>query len=106
MFSGIKQIFTEKRKSRKLILGFGVFLLTFLVLFFSDHGIFKRISLEAKRRELVEKYDAEKLKKDSILKVIEKLKTDTLEIERIAREKYGMVKPGEEVFFIKKKTQE
>lgn len=31
------------------------------------------------------------------------MKNDTLEIERLAREKYGMIKQGEKVIFINKK---
>jgi cell division protein FtsB len=36
---------------------------------------------------------------------IKKLKLDTLEIERIAREKYGMTKPNEDVYYIKKDSK-
>ena len=35
---------------------------------------------------------------DSLKKTIEKLKTDTAYIERIAREKLGMAKKGEKVY--------
>jgi cell division protein FtsB len=38
---------------------------------------------------------------DSLRSVIRILETDTTEIERLARERYGYVREGEEVFVIK-----
>ena len=40
---------------------------------------------------------------DSLLRHIRILETDTLEIERLARQNFGMIKPGEEVYFTDKK---
>ena len=40
---------------------------------------------------------------DSLKKLEIQMKNDTLEIERLAREKYGMIKQGEKVIFINKK---
>jgi cell division protein FtsB len=41
----------------------------------------------------------ERLKTDSLHNQIKLLENDDYEVEKIAREKYGMVKPGEKVFF-------
>lgn len=106
MINKLINSFKENSKSRKIIFGSSAFLIVFLILFFSDNGIFTRLRLEAGKRTMVHKIEEEKLKKDSLYRIIEKLKKDTTEIERIAREKYGMVKPGEEIFFIKKKNDE
>ncbi|MFW6276782.1 MAG: FtsB family cell division protein [Bacteroidota bacterium] len=38
---------------------------------------------------------------DSLKQRIKMLQKDTSEIERVAREKYGMVKPGEKVYILK-----
>ncbi len=84
-----------KRYRWLLVLGFVV---VFFFFMFSDHGIYTRFSLESKKTELYESISQEQKNADSLQKIIKKLRTDTLEIERIAREKYGMIKPGEEVF--------
>lgn len=67
---------------------------------FSDHGVLTRFSLERQKISLKNKIEEEHRKKEVINSQIKHLQSDTLEIERIAREKYGMVKPGEEVFHI------
>jgi cell division protein FtsB len=41
---------------------------------------------------------------DSLRAAIRHLETDTTEIERLARERYGYVREGEEVFIIKRDT--
>lgn len=41
-----------------------------------------------------------KYQRDSLQRNIEKLHSDTLLIEQIAREKYGMIKQGETVFIV------
>jgi len=102
-----KQFFINIKESSKVRKRYALWVLllaslNFIV--FSDHGVLKRIKLESQKKELSQKIELEYKYKDSLNKVIKKLQNDTLEIERIAREKYGMVKPGEEVFIIKQKT--
>jgi cell division protein FtsB len=67
---------------------------------FSSRGLFSRVSLEMERHSLKERVEADTLEQDSLKRVIERLQTDTLLIERIAREKYGMVRPGERVIIV------
>lgn len=62
---------------------------------FSPSGIINRILLTKKQKELLQQIDYEKKIQDSLLKTIDVLQNDTLEIERIAREKYGMKRPNE-----------
>ncbi len=75
-----------------------LFMLIFLV--FSDHGILKRIKLEVDNHSLQESINEQKRVNDSLGNRIRALQEDTLEIEKIAREKYGMVKPGETVILV------
>jgi cell division protein FtsB len=67
---------------------------------FSSRGLFSRVSLEMERHSLKERIAADTLEQDSLKRVIERLQSDTVLLERIAREKYGMVRPGERVFII------
>lgn len=65
---------------------------------FSNFGVLKRVSLEVKKRSLQSSIKNELQRKDSLTQHIQLLQKDSLEIERIAREKYGMHKPNEKVY--------
>ena len=68
------------------------------LIFFSDRGL---ISLQALKKEKLEiQNDINNLRNQIAMleKEEEKLKFDEKYIERIAREKFKMVKPGERVF--------
>ena len=54
------------------------------------------------RKEKQELININKQTTDSLQLIINQLQSDSLEIERISREKYGMTKENEEVFYIKK----
>ena len=43
---------------------------------------------------------------DSLRGLIHDLQHDTLKIERLARERYGYLRPGERVYIIKRDTSE
>lgn len=78
-----------------------IIVLAFIV--FSPSGLINRILLNNKQKELLKLINQEKLVQDSLVKSIDQLKNDTLEIERIAREKFGMKRPGEKLFLVPKK---
>jgi len=83
-----------------LILILGGFVVIWFT-FFDTYSIWTRIQLSQRKAEL--KAKTEKLKKETaVLKhKIKDLKTDPFLLERIAREEYGMKKPGETVYKIK-----
>lgn len=86
-----------------VIVGLALFM-TFVL--FSRYGLINRLELESAKNELKDKIAAEIQRGDSLKAVIHGLKYDTTEIERIAREKYGMVKEGEKVYYIEKEKKE
>ena len=70
----------------------------FIVFIFGDHGLLKLYKIKSKRQIVQKKIVAlreerEKLKTEKI-----KIENDLSYIEKIAREKYKMVKPGEKIF--------
>lgn len=69
---------------------------------FSDHGLYKRLDLELDKSEMVENIENEIELRDSLKKLKKVMLSDTFEIERLAREKYGYIKEGEEIYFIDK----
>jgi len=93
--------FKENSKKRFKWILFAIFISVFAFILISDHGLIKRFALESEKSNLTNRIEQEYKVKDSLNSIIKKLQNDTLEIERIAREKYGMVKSGEEVFYIK-----
>jgi cell division protein FtsB len=69
---------------------------------FSPYGIIKSIKLAGQRTDAYNELLHIKKTNDSLRDKIHQIRTDTIEIERIAREKYGLVKKGERVFIRKK----
>ena len=78
-----------------------VFLFCFsliIVFIFGDHGLLKLYKIKNERQLIQKKIaslreEREKLKTEKI-----KIENDLSYIEKIAREKYKMVKPGEKIF--------
>ena len=98
----INQIRDYALKRRKVLIIGGIFLVISAFILFSDHGVISLISLQSKKSELAGEIDDLKTREDSLNAIINRLHSDTLEIERIAREKYGMVRKGEKVYYILK----
>ena len=91
-----------KNIGRRILIVLGTLLLIYVIT--ADYGFLKRIQLEQQVKELNEQIKTQKHIENSIKIYIQKLNSNT-EIEKIAREKYGMVKPNEEVYHIKKKEE-
>jgi len=65
---------------------------------FGKKGILQRVELEMENRQLKEKLKTEQDKSLMLQKEIEELRTSDKKIEKVAREKYNMVKDGEEIY--------
>jgi cell division protein FtsB len=65
---------------------------------FGKKGILQRVELEMENRNLKEKLAQEQQKTIMLQKEIEEIKTSDKKVEKVAREKYGMVKEGEEIY--------
>lgn len=83
-----------------------LFVATLLIIFvFGDHGLFQLYKLKKERSE-IQLYITQ-LRKDRELLYNEKnrLENDLKYIEKLAREKYRMAKPGEKVFKVVPKNE-
>lgn len=87
------------RKRLLLILSLTVIVAVFVL--FSQYGVVTRVGLTSDTTDLSSQLMQQRWIADSLRGVIKKLETDTTEIERLARERYGYVREGEEVFVIK-----
>jgi cell division protein DivIC len=72
-------------------------------LLFAKKGLVQRIKLELESRKLKKEIELLQIQNEQLRKKIHELETNPKAVEKIAREKYGMVKEGEELFKIKEK---
>ena len=94
-----KKVMTRKRL---LIIGvLSAIVIAFVM--FSSHGLMSRWRLTAERENLNSEIGYLRLQEDSLRSLINRLEHDTIEIERLARERYGYIRPGEKVYLIRQR---
>lgn len=98
-YSQIIVFFKDKERVRKYIVTLLILLFVSFA-FFSDYGIINTVKLQHVQSGLHKRIVRGTSITDSLKNHIIRLHTDTLFIERVAREKYGLVKRGETVFII------
>ena len=89
---------------RHIVIGMILLSFLFVIIFFSNYGVYKRIKLNSEADDLKTEINSLNITHDSLMRRIKEAETDTFEIEKVARENYGLVKPGEKIFFIEKDT--
>lgn len=97
----------QQRLTRKRLIVIGT--LTAIVaafVLFSNYGVIARYKHESTVATLRNQLRVLRATEDSLRSVIQILETDTVELERLARERFGYIRPGEEVFIIKQNTQQ
>ena len=107
---------TKKRTSNNFVVEAqknfvrGVLLLiigTLLIIFiFGDHGLFQLYKLKQQRVEIQNYISQLRKDRESLLSEKNRLENDLKYIEKLAREKYRMAKPGEKVFKVITKDKE
>ena len=88
------------KAEKKLIQGI-IFLFFFslaIVFIFGDHGIYKLYKIKKKRKLIQNQITQLRIEREQIKVEKNKLENNLDYIEKIAREKYRMVKPGEKIF--------
>ena len=95
----LKKRLRKLLRSPKLLLIFSIIIVLAITLVFENKGLWRHVKLkqevsgqETKLRELDEQ-------EKSVAKQVDKLqKQDPTTVERIARERYGMKRPGETIY--------
>ena len=73
--------------------------ITLLVVFvFGDHGLFQLYKLKKERAEIQKHISQLRENREALISEKNRLENDLEYIEKLAREKYRMAKPGEKVF--------
>ncbi|MBL7075476.1 septum formation initiator family protein [candidate division KSB1 bacterium] len=86
------------KKRIRLLIAFGV--LTLLVILFvgGDRGLYQIWKLSREKKHLEEQIEGLKHVEAEMKKREKKLQDDPEYLEKVAREKYGMIKKGEKVY--------
>ncbi len=96
----ILQFVKSNKKKSAILAGLGVFL--FYVMF-NSNGIVQRLRLERQKKNIMEKIQETQEEQQKLRNQSQALEGDKKAIEKIAREKYGMVREGEKVYKVVKK---
>ncbi len=91
----------KKGQRLGLILFLGIPIIGYVLL--NPHGVIQRVRLELAKRETQEKVRQAELERQRLQDYSKKLESDKRTIEKVAREKYGMVREGETVYKVKPK---
>ncbi|MBM2841371.1 MAG: Septum formation initiator [Bacteroidetes bacterium] len=100
----IRAMLKKLARNKRAVLGFVIGIPLALFLFFGSHGIVQRIRLQNQKSDLEAKTlqaDAETKKLQAESKALD---GDRKAIEKVAREKHGMIREGETVYKVRKKN--
>ena len=87
---------TQKKLIRGVLFLIAITLL--IVFIFGDHGVFQLYKLKRERAEIQKHISQLRENREILISEKNRLENDLEYIEKLAREKYRMAKPGEKVF--------
>ena len=92
---------------RKFIRGVLILIVATLVIIFifGDHGLFQLYKLKQERKEVQQHIIQLRENRETLIAEKNRLENDLEYIEKLAREKYRMAKPGEKVFKVLPKKE-
>lgn len=101
MTKNSKVVALQKALQRRwLIASLAALSITAYFLVFSKRGVVERYSLQRRKNSVVEEISRLKKQEDSLRTYIQVLEKDTFMVEKIARERYGMIKQNEKVYIV------
>ncbi|GAQ93981.1 cell division protein FtsB [Thermodesulfovibrio aggregans] len=102
-----EQLLREKKRNDRIFLFFFLVIILFLAysFFFGDMGYLKYLELKKNEQKLMKDINQILMENNALKNEIELLKKDPSYMEKYAREKFGLVKPGEMVFQFQKEEK-
>ncbi len=97
-----RTLLSKWMKNKRLLLTLLIAFPVAMFMLFSNRGILKKMSLESDKKDMQEKVRQAQIEHQKLLDQSKTLDTDDRAIEKIAREKYGMIREGETVYKVKK----
>ena len=95
----MRRLFNSKKRTT-LTLSLMFFGLMVLIAFVHEEGIISVFRMDQKLKTLSDKNERLFLELDQLRREVKSLSTETESVEKIAREKLNLVKPGERVYQI------
>lgn len=89
-------------KYKKLLLRLLILLPILLYVLFNNKGVVQRIRLELQKREMEQKVQEAEAEGRHLREEVNAIENDLDAIEKVAREKHGMVREGEKVYRVQK----
>jgi cell division protein FtsB len=86
------------RSKKRLVIGLLVAIPLAGFVVFGNRGILQRVRLERQKTELEQKIRDAEIEQQRLIRESKALETDRKTIEKVAREKYGMVRQGETAY--------
>ena len=87
---------------RSVLITFGVAVPAMLFMVFSNKGVLRRVSLESEKQAMLEKIRQTQAEQQQLIQQSKALDSDPKALEKVAREKFGMIKEGETVYRVKR----
>lgn len=102
-----EQLLREKKRNDRifLFLFFAIIIFLGYSFFFGDMGYLKYLELKNNEQKLIKEINEISIENNALRNEIELLKKDPSYLEKYAREKFGLVKPGEMVFQFQKEEK-
>ncbi len=94
---------TQRKFIRGVLLLIGATLV--IIFIFGDHGLFQLYKLKQERKEVQKHITQMRENRETLIAEKNRLENDLEYIEKLAREKYRMAKPGEKVFKVVPKKE-
>ena len=94
---------TQKKIVRSSLVLIGVVLI--FIFIFGDHGLFQLYTLKKEQKNIQKEILKFREKRQLLIEEKNRLENDLKYIEKLAREKYRMAKPGEKVFKVLHKNE-
>ena len=80
-------------------------LILVIIFFFGDHGVYRLYTIKSEKTHLMEDIDRLRAQQEELIEEKDNLENDLDYIERLARERHRMAKPGEKVFKVVEKEK-
>ena len=98
----LKPVFTRLGRNKLFMLALLIAVPASMFMLFSNRGVMKRLSLESDKQEMEQKVREAEREQQRLTEQSKALDNDGRAIEKVAREKYGLIREGETVYKVKK----
>ena len=94
----VRSLFSRLWSNKKLSAILAAAFVILLYVLFNNQGIVQRVRLERQKKEMLQKIQQAEQEQKQLQDQSKALDGDKKAIEKVAREKYGMVREGEKVY--------